>query len=166
MLILPLLIKTSFHVKFSINALLMHLILFYVIFNLPILSQIGEPPICDVCHKAKQVRQPFPIHDSCCSSKFELIHLDIWGPYSQPSLTHTGYMLTIVDDSSRATWIFLLKHKSQTTKTFSSFVKMVHTHFDAKIKIVRTNNGGKFVGVDFQKCLSTHGICSLHTYSG
>ena len=37
---------------------------------------------------------------------FELVHVDIWGPYSTPSLNGSKYFLTIVDDYSRCTWVF------------------------------------------------------------
>jgi len=37
---------------------------------------------------------------------FDLIHVDIWGPYFVPSFEGHGYFLTIVDDFSRFTWIY------------------------------------------------------------
>lgn len=67
-------------------------------------------------------------------------------------------MLTIVDDHSRATWIFLLHHKSQTISTFSSFINMIQTQFNAKIKAVRNDNGGEFTGTEFLKLLNPYGI--------
>lgn len=59
--------------------------------------------ICDVCPQARQHRLPFPHSQINTNSIFELIHVDIWGPYH--TLTHQGYryFLTIVDDYSRAT---------------------------------------------------------------
>lgn len=36
---------------------------------------------CDVCPLAKQKRLPFPVSASHSSSPFDLIHIDIWGPY-------------------------------------------------------------------------------------
>nr|KYP58589.1 Copia protein [Cajanus cajan] len=52
---------------------------------------------------------------------FDLIHVDLWGPYSIPSIHGHKYFLTIVDDHSRYTWIsFFLKLKSETKNFFSS----------------------------------------------
>ncbi|KAL0406186.1 UNVERIFIED_CONTAM: Retrovirus-related Pol polyprotein from transposon RE2 [Sesamum latifolium] len=48
------------------------------------------------------------------------------------------YMLTMVEDYSRATWTFLMKHKSQTVSLLKNFYQMVLTQFDKKIKTVRT----------------------------
>ncbi|GJX28138.1 hypothetical protein Tco_0236217 [Tanacetum coccineum] len=40
-----------------------------------------ESSPCDVCHKAKQTREPFPMSDHKTSVIGELVHLDVWGPY-------------------------------------------------------------------------------------
>ncbi|GKC35294.1 putative RNA-directed DNA polymerase [Tanacetum coccineum] len=36
---------------------------------------------CEVCHKAKQTREPFPLSDHKSHNVGELVHLDLWGPY-------------------------------------------------------------------------------------
>lgn len=66
---------------------------------------------CPICPLAKQTRIPFCLSLSRCNSAFDLIHLDVWGPYKV--MTHNGYrfFLTIVDDHSRLTWVYLLKQK-------------------------------------------------------
>ncbi|KAF7825141.1 Retrovirus-related Pol polyprotein from transposon TNT 1-94 [Senna tora] len=63
---------------------------------------------CDACHLAKQSRLSFPTSQTSTETCFELLHLDIWGPYSINSLTGARFMLTIVDDYSRAVWVFLM----------------------------------------------------------
>lgn len=100
---------------------------------------------CEVCHKAKQTRLPFNQRTSDTTTILKLVHLDLLGPYSQPSLTGTNYMLALVDDFSRATWTYLLQHKNQTTTTFEGFIKMVNTQFETNIKSVRTDNGIEFI---------------------
>ncbi|XP_019179225.1 PREDICTED: uncharacterized protein LOC109174442 [Ipomoea nil] len=57
------------------------------------------------------------------------------------SLNGEHYFLTIVDDYSRYTWLHLMKHKSEVRSTFHNFYNYVLTHFDAKIKTVRTDAG-------------------------
>lgn len=42
---------------------------------------------------------------------FELIHCDIWGPFSTASSSGDYYFLTIVDDYTRCTWLYLIKTK-------------------------------------------------------
>ncbi|GKA48797.1 ribonuclease H-like domain-containing protein [Tanacetum coccineum] len=36
---------------------------------------------CDICHKAKQTREPFPLSDHKSNKLGDLVHLDVWGPY-------------------------------------------------------------------------------------
>ncbi|XP_071695611.1 uncharacterized protein [Rutidosis leptorrhynchoides] len=56
---------------------------------------------CDICHKAKQSREPFSLSDHVSHDIGHLIHLDIWGPYKVTSIDGYRYFLTIVDDFSR-----------------------------------------------------------------
>lgn len=67
---------------------------------------------CPLCPVAKQTMLSFPKQsNSHAGSVFELVHMDVWGPYH--IATHTGckFFLTIVDDYSRATWTFLMSSK-------------------------------------------------------
>lgn len=58
---------------------------------------------CDVCHFARQTRQPFPLSSSYSPNLFDLIHCDLWGPYKHPTYDRYNSFLTIVEDPSRAT---------------------------------------------------------------
>ena len=76
--------------------------------------------VCDVCPHAKQSRLSFPQSSSHSSHCFELLHVDIWGPFSIPSKNGSRFFLTIVYDYSRCTWIYLMKQK------FETFHMLVH----------------------------------------
>ena len=67
---------------------------------------------CDICFKSKQTRGVFSKSYNKASVPFELIHVDLWGPYREPASCGAVYFLTIVDDCSRAVWIHLLLEKS------------------------------------------------------
>ena len=73
---------------------------------------------CSVCPLAKQKHLPYVSHNNLCVNAFELLHIDIWGPFSVPTPKSYKYFLTIVDDHTRVTWIYLLK-VSQTFYIFS-----------------------------------------------
>lgn len=95
---------------------------------------------CKICHYSKQKHILFVSHNNISDKSFDLVHIDTWGPFSIP--THDGYkyFLTIVDDHSRATWVYLLKNKSDVLHVFPNFINMVETQFETKIKRVRSDN--------------------------
>ena len=61
-----------------------------------------------------------------------------------PTIDGHKYFLTIVDDHSRSTWVYLMHSKSDTRPLLISFFNMVETQFHVKIKFVRSDNGLKF----------------------
>lgn len=67
---------------------------------------------CESCHKAKQQRLPFVPTSIQTNDIFELIHVDIWGPCKETSLTNTPFLLTVVDDYSGYLDIFNNTQKS------------------------------------------------------
>ncbi|CAH9142240.1 unnamed protein product [Cuscuta epithymum] len=73
-----------------------------------------------------------------------MIHCDLWGPYKSPSSCGARQFLTIVDDYSRAVWVYLLLDKREVFKMFLSFVAMVERQISKKIKRVRSDNGTEF----------------------
>lgn len=96
---------------------------------------------CDICHYSKQKRLSFSPSTHVSNKSFELIHCDLWGPFTTCTLDGFKYFLTIGDDFTRCTWVYLLKHKSDTYFLLSEFATMVHTQFVSKIKTIRTDNG-------------------------
>nr|GFA20774.1 hypothetical protein [Tanacetum cinerariifolium] len=58
---------------------------------------------CDICMLAKFHRLPFPKSLPISHVPFELIHVDLWGPYKAPALNGAHYFYAIVDDKSIAT---------------------------------------------------------------
>ncbi|KAK4381686.1 hypothetical protein Sango_2731900 [Sesamum angolense] len=53
---------------------------------------------CEICHKAKQSRIPFPVSSSHSVASFDLIHMDLWGPYAAHTIFGSTYILTLLDD--------------------------------------------------------------------
>lgn len=69
---------------------------------------------CDFCPLAKQTRLPFTLSSITSTAPFDLIHCDIWGPHKVSSHSGAKYFLTIVDDFTRCTWVYLMHYKSDT----------------------------------------------------
>lgn len=92
----------------------------------------------------KQTRLPFPLSNNRTSAAFDPIHMDVWGPYN--TLTYDGirFFLTLVDDYTRWTWIFLMRVKSDVIELLRNFIMMVNTQFSKKIKMVKSDNRSEF----------------------
>ena len=67
---------------------------------------------CETCELAKHTRVSFPISNKRSSYPFHLIHSDIWGPSTIPNVSGARWFVSLIDDCTRVTWIFLLKQKS------------------------------------------------------
>ena len=109
----------------------------------------NKTPCCDVCHFSKQKRLPFTSTTHISSKPFELYHCDLWGPFATSTIDGFKYFLTIVDDFTRCTWVYLLKYKFETQIFLPQFATVVNTQFNSKIKIIRSDNGTKFYLKDF-----------------
>ncbi|KAK1418428.1 hypothetical protein QVD17_27572 [Tagetes erecta] len=118
---------------------------------------------CEVCHRAKQHRVPFPLSDHKSNGIGDLVHLDVWGPYKVQSRDGFKYFLTIVDDYSRVVWVYLLKSKSEVFQNLENFFHMLKTQFNSTVKIFRSDNGTEFINNQVHNFLSKNGV--LHQTS-
>ncbi|PWA96217.1 hypothetical protein CTI12_AA041970 [Artemisia annua] len=114
--------------------------------------------ICDICPMAKQHALPFSSSSFHATSMFELIHVDLWGPYKYSTVNNCKYFLTIVDDYSRATWTYLLPSKAHTTSNIKTFHAFVQNHFNTSIKTIRSDNGSEFLNHNLTTFFQNHGI--------
>lgn len=104
---------------------------------------------CDCCHFAKPKRLPFQPSSSVTNDCFDIIHADIWGPYHIPIIYGHHYVLTLVDDHSRATWVYLMRRKVEVKQLVQGFCELIKTQFGKSVKFLRTNNGKEFSMEEF-----------------
>ena len=111
--------------------------------------------ICTICPLAKQKRLPFPSNNNMSTKPFALIHVDVWGPYFVCTYDGFRFFLTIVDDATRSTWVYLMKAKFDVKQLLISFYNMILTQFNIGIKAIRLDNALEFSLSNFY---SDHGI--------
>ena len=129
--------------------------------DMPLVNEFDH--VCDVCQQGKQVRLPFPHSSWKAKYKLELVHSDVCGPMSVPSLNGSRYFLTFIDDYTRWCWIYFLTQKSQVAEKFGEFKKMVENQAKCKIKCIRTDNGGEYTGHFLSKYMQRKWHCaSIH----
>ena len=79
---------------------------------LPDVSSNNNPVgLCDACFKAKLTQDVFQESSNKADDCLSLIHCDFWEAYRVPTSCGAVYFLTIVDDCSRAVWVYLLLGK-------------------------------------------------------
>lgn len=113
---------------------------------------------CAVCPLARQVRLPFPNSHSKSSKCFDLVHMDVWGPYKSATHNRMKFFLTLVDDYSRWTWIYLMHLKSDVSTMLKQFLAMVQTQHNAQVKCFRSDNGGEFFNAQVHELFTSQGI--------
>ena len=94
-----------------------------------------------------------------------LVHSDLCGPLSIPSLSGTRYVLTMTDDFSRFTWLYFLKKKDETLSKFKQFRAMIELQSNFKIKAIRSDKGEEYTTKAFQAYCDEFGILRQYTQS-
>lgn len=82
---------------------------------------------CDVCPLAKQHKTSFPKSKSKATRPFHIVSVDIWGQNPTQSYNGAKYFLSLVDQFTQCTWIYLLKNKVETRTSLMIFFC---THWD------------------------------------
>jgi hypothetical protein len=95
-------------------------------------SNKSDAHMCDACHCAKSHQLPFPKSASVTKMPLELMFSDVWGP-APTSVGKNTYYVSFIDDFSKSTWIYLLKHISDVFQRFHEFQAHVEHLFDRKV---------------------------------
>ena len=112
---------------------------------------------CVSCQLGKQPTLPFNTSETVSTDIFDLIHSDVWWPSSISSIGGSRYFIVFVDDYSRYSWIFHMKHHSELLQVYSNFAKMIETQFSKHIKNFRSDNALEYTQYDFQVVLHSYG---------
>jgi transposase InsO family protein len=91
-----------------------------------------------------------------------LVHDDLCGPLSSPSFFGCKYFLTYIDEFSRHTWVYFLKVKSEVFYKFLACKALVEKQSKHQHKILRIDNGGKYVNNKFTSYYTAQGIQMQH----
>ena len=114
---------------------------------------------CVSCLLGKQPRRSFPAATTYrASKKLELIHGDLCGPITPPTIGRNRYVFVLIDDYSRYMCTILLKEKSEAFAKFKKFKASVEQEAAVSIKTFRTDRGGEFTSREFNLFCEESGI--------
>jgi len=106
----------------------------------------------------KIVRPPIPSSTTHTKGVLDLVHTDLCGPIGVDSIGGSRYMMVLVDDRSRYTWVYFLRNKSDAPNYFKEWLTRIERLTERKLKIVRSDNGGEYTSNTFEKYLADLGI--------
>nr|GFA80183.1 putative ribonuclease H-like domain-containing protein [Tanacetum cinerariifolium] len=86
-----------------------------------------------------------PKSEDTNQEKIYLLHMDLCGPMRVESVNRKKYILVIVDDYSRFTWVKFLRSKDETPDFIIKFLKMIQVRINVPVRRIRTDNGNEFV---------------------
>ena len=87
-----------------------------------------------------------------------IVHSDVWGPAPVCGMHGFLYYIVFIDDCTRMSWIYFLKHKSEVFEVFVNFYHMICTQFQTQLRILRIDNGREYVNTEIHKFFASKGI--------
>ncbi|XP_022877011.1 uncharacterized protein LOC111395259 [Olea europaea var. sylvestris] len=108
------------------------------------LPKIGpsENVVSGPCQLGKQLKGSHKKTSKILTKRpLELIHMDLMGPSRTESLGSKRYILVVVEDFSRFTWIELLREKFDACDLIKSLCKRLSNELNLKVSRMRSDHG-------------------------
>ncbi|GKE01550.1 retrovirus-related pol polyprotein from transposon TNT 1-94, partial [Tanacetum coccineum] len=115
--------------------------------------------LCSACALGKSSKKPHkPKSEDTNQEKLYLLHMDLCGPMRVVSVNGKKYILVIVDDYSRFTWVKCLRSKDEAPAFIINFLKMIQVRLKETVRRIRTDNGTEFVNQTLREYYEKVGI--------
>ncbi|CAI7763100.1 unnamed protein product [Closterium sp. NIES-53] len=122
--------------------------------GLEVKGAVKEIGNCPTCLETKFTKFAFSSGTGPAKAPLALVHMDVVGPTRAPSLSGSRYFLTIVDDHTRAVWVYPLKTEGEVAAAvLKEWMPRAQRESGHKVKVIRTDNGREFIGADFEAVL-------------
>ncbi|KAJ9542272.1 hypothetical protein OSB04_028778 [Centaurea solstitialis] len=120
--------------------------------------------LCSACEMGKIKKSSHKLKVEHNTSKpLQLLHMDLCGPMRVQSINGRKYVLVIVDDFSRYTWVNFLRSKDGASDIIISFIRNVQVRLQLPVQVIRTDNDTEFKNRKLDSFLDSVGI--THTFS-
>ena len=119
----------------------------------------AELSFCEGCVEGKMHRKPFkPVGEIRSKRKLQCVHSDVCGPMPTESIGGKKYFVTFIDDYSRCCSVYFIRHKSEVLDKFKEFEAATTTDSGEEVCVLRSDNGGEYVLLEFETYLKSRGI--------
>ncbi|GJU04458.1 retrovirus-related pol polyprotein from transposon TNT 1-94 [Tanacetum coccineum] len=112
--------------------------------------------LCYACALGKSTHKPK--FEDTNQEKLYLLHMDLCGLMRVASVNGKKYILVIVDDYSRFTWVKCLRSKDEAPAFIINFLKMIQVRLKETVRRIRTDNGTEFVNQTLREYYEKVGI--------
>ena len=118
-----------------------------------------ERTICGACQMGKQTKVGHPKVNMIATSRcLELLHINLMRPTRTKSLGGKRYIMVIVDDFSRYTWVEFLREKSEASEKLEILCKRLQNEKGVPIVKIRSDHGKEFENARFESFGEKNGI--------
>ncbi|GJT94037.1 retrovirus-related pol polyprotein from transposon TNT 1-94 [Tanacetum coccineum] len=115
--------------------------------------------LCSACALGKSKKSSYqPKAEDTNQEKLYLLHMDLCGLMRVASINGKRYILVIVDDYSRFTWVRFLKTKDKAPAAIIKCIKNIQFRLNATVRNVRIDNGAEFVNQTLREFYENVGI--------
>ncbi|GJZ06746.1 integrase, catalytic region, zinc finger, CCHC-type containing protein [Tanacetum coccineum] len=115
--------------------------------------------LCSTCQLGKSKKHTHkPKTENTNLEVLNTLHMDLCGPMRVQTINGKKYILVIVDDYSRFTWVKFLRSKDETPEVVIKFLKQIQVGLNKTIRYIRTDNGREFVNKDLTAYYERVGI--------
>ncbi|GJW35964.1 retrovirus-related pol polyprotein from transposon TNT 1-94 [Tanacetum coccineum] len=115
--------------------------------------------LCSACQLGKSKKHTHkPKPENTNLEVLNTLHMDLCGPMRVQTINGKKYILVIVDDYSRFTWVKFLRSKDETPTVVIKFLKQIQVGLNKTVRYVRTDNGTEFVNKDLTDYYERVGI--------
>ena len=115
--------------------------------------------ICGACQMGKQtMASHHKVNVIATSRCLELLYVDLMGPTRTESLGRKRYIMVIVDDFSRYTWVEFLRKKLEACEKLEILCKKLQNEKRAPVVKIRSDHGKEFENARFESFCAKNGI--------
>ncbi|GJW50133.1 retrovirus-related pol polyprotein from transposon TNT 1-94 [Tanacetum coccineum] len=101
--------------------------------------------LCSACQLGKSKKHTHkPKTENTNLEVLNTLHMDLCGPMRVQTINGKKYILVIVDDYSRFTWVKFLRSKDETPEVVIKFLKQIQVGLNKTVRYIRTDNGTEF----------------------
>ncbi|GJV11328.1 retrovirus-related pol polyprotein from transposon TNT 1-94 [Tanacetum coccineum] len=102
--------------------------------------------MCLACQMGKSKKESHPHKPKpSTDEKLQMLHMDLCGPMLIESIKKKRYILFIVDDYSRFTWVKFLRIKDEAPDSIIKFFKQAQVSLNTTVRYLSTDNGTEFL---------------------